>query len=151
MVQHNQIFALAAGVVVHQHTRVLMEDLRGRGDDMSVADVQAGMQQLTAELAAAYKAAAVGDSEIKRVVVEYKSGPQGKAAVNARVVEANARLAEGHCDCAVCARAAVSIAQCVRERLAEQEYSSSAAVHVVERQAAEMGCSGEEAANGLQR
>ena len=46
MVQHNQIFALAAGVVVHQHTRVLMEDLRWRGDDMSVADVQAGMQQL---------------------------------------------------------------------------------------------------------
>ena len=85
------------------------------------------------------------------MVVEYKSGPRGKAAVNARVVEANARLAEGHCDCAVCARAAVSIAQCVRERLAEQEYSSSAAVHVVERQAAEMGCSGEEAANGLQR
>ena len=110
MVQHNQIFALAAGVVVHQHTRVLMEDLRRRGDDVSVSDVQAGMQQLTAELAVAYKAAAVGDSEIKRrVAVEYKSGPQGKAAVNARVGEANARLAEGHCDCAVCARAAVRL------------------------------------------
>ena len=98
MVQRNQVPALAAGVVVHQHTRVLMADLHERGDDMNAVDVQAGIQQLAAELAAAYKAAAVGDSEIQRVVEEYKSGPQGKAAVNARVVEANARLAEGHCD-----------------------------------------------------
>ena len=76
MVQRNQVAALAAGVVVHQHTRtrVLMADLHERGDDMSVADVQAGIQKLTAELAAAYKAAAVGDSEIQRVVEEYKSG-----------------------------------------------------------------------------
>ena len=94
MVQQNQIFAVAAGVVVHQHTRVLMADLHERGDDMSVAGVQAGIQQLTAELAAAYKAAAVGDSEIQRVVEEYKSGPQGKAAVNTRVAEANAEV--GH-------------------------------------------------------
>ena len=57
MVQQNQVPALAAGVVVHQHTRVLMADLQGRGDDMSVSDVQVGIQQLTAELAAVYKSA----------------------------------------------------------------------------------------------
>ena len=105
MVQRNQVPALAAGVVVHQHTRVLMADLHERGDDMSVVDVQAGIQQLTAELAAAYKAAAVGDSEIQRVVEEYKSGPQGKAAVNARVVEAMRGFLGD-----------TAIAQCVRER-----------------------------------
>ena len=109
MVQQNQIFAVAAGVVVHQHTRVLMADLHERGDDMSVADVQAGMQQLTAELAAAYKAAAVGDPEIRRVVEEYKSGPQGKATVGTRVAEANARLATTLCDCAVCGEAAARV------------------------------------------
>ena len=106
MVQQNQVPALAAGVVVHQHTRVLMADLHERGDDMSVADVQAGIQKLTAELAAAYKAAAVGDLEIQRVVEEYKSGPQGKATVNTRVAEANARMATTLCDCAVCEQAA---------------------------------------------
>ena len=100
---------MAAGVDVHQHTRVLMADLHGRVGDMSVADVQAGMQQLTAKLAAACKAAAVGDSEIQRVVVRYKSGPQGKAAVNTRVAEANARIAATLCDCAVCEGAAVRV------------------------------------------
>ena len=43
MVQRNQVAALAAGVVVHQHTRVLMADLHERGDDMSVVGVQAGI------------------------------------------------------------------------------------------------------------
>ena len=104
---------------------------------------------MTAELAA-YKAAAIGDSEIQRVVVEYRSGPQGEAAVNARVVEANAMLAETLCDCAVCEEAATRIRG--RSKLA-QEYPSGAdaVAHVVERQAAETGCSGAAAANGLQQ
>ena len=55
--QKNQFFAAAAGVVVHQHTRVLMADLHGCGDGMRAEDVRAGLQQLAAELTAAYKAA----------------------------------------------------------------------------------------------
>ena len=66
---------MAAGVVVHQHTRVLMADLHKRGDGMSAEDVRAGLQQLAAELTAAYKAAAVSTAEIQRVVVESTSGP----------------------------------------------------------------------------
>ena len=50
VVQRNQFFAVAAGVVVHQHTRVLMADLHKRGDGMSAEDVRAGLQQLVAEL-----------------------------------------------------------------------------------------------------
>ena len=93
VVQKNQFVAVAAGVVVHQHTRVLMADLHRRGDDMSAADVRAGLRQLAAELAAAYKAAAVGPAEIQRVVAELSSGTQGKAAVEGRVAAANAQIA----------------------------------------------------------
>ena len=42
VVQRNQLVAVAAGVVVHQHTRVLMADLH-RCDDLSAADVRAGV------------------------------------------------------------------------------------------------------------
>ena len=48
------------------------------------------------------------------MVVEYKSGPQGKAAVNSRVAEANARIAAALCDCAVCEEAAVRVRSRVR-------------------------------------
>ena len=104
--QKNQFFAVAAGVVVHQHTRVLMADLHSRGDGMSVEDVQTGLQQLAAELAAAYEAATVGPAEIQRVVVESASGPQGKATVEGRVAAANSQIAASLCDCAVCTKAA---------------------------------------------
>ena len=57
VVQKKQFVAVAAGVVVHQHTRVLMADLHRRGDNMSATDVRSGLQQLAAEIAAAYKAA----------------------------------------------------------------------------------------------
>ena len=108
MVQKNQFVAVAAGVVVHQHTRVLMADLHRRGDGMGAEGVRAGLQQLASELAVAYKAAAVGPAEIQRVVtvVELASGPQGKAAIDRRVAEANARIAEALCSCAVCTEAA---------------------------------------------
>ena len=90
VVQKNQVFAVAAGVVVHQHTRVLMADLHRCGDDLSAEDMRAGVQQLAAELAAAYKAAAVGLADLQRVAVELSSGPQGKAAVDRRVAEIQA-------------------------------------------------------------
>ena len=80
VVQKNQFVAMAAGVVVHQHTRVLMADLHSRGGGV-VAWAQracggAGLQQLASKLAGACKATAVGPTEIKRVVVEVSSGPQ---------------------------------------------------------------------------
>ena len=102
MVQKNQFVGVAGGVVVHQHTRVLMADLHRCGDDLSAEDMRAGVQQLAAELAAAYKAAAMGPTELQRVVVELSSGPQGKAAVDRRVTEPNARVAETVCIRAVC-------------------------------------------------
>ena len=83
------------------------------------------------------------------MVDEYSSGAHGKAAVDRRVAEANARIAATLCECAMCERAAEGIRG--RSRLAQEECSSSAAVHVVGRQAAEMGCSGEEATHGLQQ
>ena len=54
VVQKNQFFAVASGVVVHQHMRVLMADLHERGDDMSAEGVRARMQQLVVELTAVY-------------------------------------------------------------------------------------------------
>ena len=87
-------WCIAAGVVVHQHTRVLMADLHRCGDDLSAEGVRAGheagmhMQHLAAELTAAYKKAAVGPTELQQVVVELSSDPQGKAAVDRRVAEA---------------------------------------------------------------
>ena len=48
-------------------------------------------------------------AEIQRVVVEYKSGPQGRAAVQRRVAEANSRIAETLCSCAVCEEAAQGV------------------------------------------
>ena len=58
-VLQQKAFAVAAGVVVHQHTRMLMADLRERADGMQVKDVRAGLSQLSAEMGAAYKAAGV--------------------------------------------------------------------------------------------
>ena len=55
-----------------------MADVHRRSGDMSEAGVRAGLQQLAAKLAAAYKAAAVGPAEIQRVVVELSSGRQRK-------------------------------------------------------------------------
>ena len=57
VVQHNAFTAVAAGVVVHQHTRMLMADLRECSGGMPVEDVRAGLSQLSAEFVAAYKAA----------------------------------------------------------------------------------------------
>ena len=74
VVQHNAFTAVAAGVVVHQHTRMLMADLRDRADDMQVKDVRAGLSQLSAEFVAAYKAAGVRSKELRRVGEEYASG-----------------------------------------------------------------------------
>ena len=96
---------MAAGVVVHQHTRVLMADLHERGDDMSAEEVRAGLQQLAAEL----KAAVVSTAEIQRVVVESTSGPQGKAAVEGRVAAANAQIAAKLCGCERCKDATARI------------------------------------------
>ena len=39
--QQNSFVAVAAGVVIHQHTRVLMTDLHGQADGMSPEDVRA--------------------------------------------------------------------------------------------------------------
>ena len=44
VVQRNQFVAVAAGVVVHQHTRVLVANLHRCGDDLSAEDVGAGVQ-----------------------------------------------------------------------------------------------------------
>ena len=60
---------------------------------------------MTAELAAAYEAAAVGLAELQRVVVENQSGPQGKAAVDRRVAEANARCTVAWASRALCTEA----------------------------------------------
>ena len=139
-VQKNQFVAVAAGVVVHQHTRVLMADLHRRGDNMSAADVRAGLQQLAAELAAASKAAAVGPAEIRRVVAELSSGPQGKAAVEGRVAAANAQIAAALCDCAVCTEAATRVGGRSRAR----------ATAVAEQQATEVGSSMSAGAAGPQ-
>ena len=109
VVQRNQFFAVAAGVVVHQHTRVLMAELHERGDGTSAEKVRAGLQQLAAELTAAYKSAAVSTAEIEQVVVESTSGPQGKAAVEGRVAAANAKIAEKLCGCERCKDAAARV------------------------------------------
>ena len=77
------------------------------------------------------------------MVDEYSSAAHGKAAIDRRVAEANARIAATLCDCAVCVRAAGKLAQEDHSRVA-------AAVYVVERQAAEMGCSGGGATHDLQ-
>ena len=59
---------------------------------------------MAAELTAAYKAATVGPAETQRVVVEFASGPQGRAAVERRVDCSGAlRLCLA---CAVCDEAA---------------------------------------------
>ena len=67
--------AVAAGVVVHQHTGVLMANLHRCGDGMPVEDVREGLLQLSSEMAAAYKAAGVGTKELRQVAAEYWSGP----------------------------------------------------------------------------
>ena len=51
----------------------------------------------------------MGPTKIKKVVDEYSSGAHGKAAVDRRLAEANARIAATLCDCAVCERAAENI------------------------------------------
>ena len=43
VVQKSQFVAVAAGVVVHQHARVLMADLHRRGDGMGAENVRAGL------------------------------------------------------------------------------------------------------------
>ena len=132
---------MAAGVVVHQHTRVLMADLHRCGDNLSEADVREGVQQLTAKLAAAYEAAAVGLAELQRVVVEKKSGPQGKAAVDRRVAEANARCKVAWTSRALCTEALTRIRG--QSRLAERAtLAEQQAAAVVESQTAGMGRSG---------
>ena len=130
VVQKNQFVAVAAGVVVHQHTRVLMADLHRCGDVLSAEDVREGVQQLTAELAAAYKAAAVGLADLQRVAAELSSGTQGKAAVDRRVAEANARCAVAWTSRAVCTEALTRIRE--QSRLAER-------AELVEQQAAAVG------------
>ena len=152
VVQQNAFTAVAAGVVVHQHTCMLMADLRECADDMPVEDVQAGLSQLAAEFAAAYKAAGVGREELRQVAAESASGPEGRAAIQRRVADANSRIAEALCGCAVCVGAAANIRG--QSKLVQEEHSRAAAVvhdHVVERQAAEMGCPGEGATHGLQQ
>ena len=150
VVQKNQAFAVAAGVVVHQHTRVLMADLHRCGDSLSEADVREGVQQLTAELAAAYEAAAVGLAELQRVVVEKQSGPQGKAAVDRRVAEANARCKVAWTSRALCTEVLTRIRE--QSRLAERAaLVEQQAAAVVESQTAGMGCSGRGAAGDLQQ
>ena len=118
---------------------MLMADLRECADDMPVEDVRARLSQLSAEFAIAYKAAGVGRKELRQVAAESASGPEGRAAVHRRVAGANSRIAETLCGCAVCARAAV------KSKLAQEEQSRDAAVvHVVRRQAAEMGWGAQE-------
>ena len=109
VVQRTAFTAVAAGVVVHQHTRVLMANLHRCGDDMPVEDVRAGLSQLSTEMAAAYKAAGVGTEELRQVAAEERSGPQGKASVERRVAEANKKIAAALCDCAVCTEAAQGV------------------------------------------
>ena len=65
VVQRTAFTAVAAGVVVHQHTRVLMVNLHRCGDDMLVEDVRAGLPQLSTEMAAAYRAAGVRTEELR--------------------------------------------------------------------------------------
>ena len=150
VVQQKASTAVAAGVVVHQHARMLMADLRERADSMQVEGVRAGLTQPSAEMGAAYKAAGFGRAGLRRVGEGYSSGPGGRAAIHKRVTDANSMVAEALCGCAVCASATVGIRG--QSGLAEEGHSrAAAAVRVVERQAAEMGCSGEEATHGLQQ
>jgi len=53
VVQRNTFVLVGAGVVVHQHTRLLMHDLRERADSMCEEDVRAGMERLNSEIGAA--------------------------------------------------------------------------------------------------
>ena len=70
---------VTAGVVIQQHTRVLMADLHMRADGMSVADVHAGLRQLAAELDAStlrtrqQEWVLEGPTKMKKVVDEYSS------------------------------------------------------------------------------
>ena len=139
VVQQKAFTAVAAGVVIHQHTRMLMADLRERADGMQVQDVRAGLSQLSAEMSAAYKAAGVGRAELRRVGEEYSSGPEGRAAIHKRVADANSRIAETLCGCAVCARAAVSVRGQSRVPVANGEHYGVAAA-VVKHRAAGTGC-----------
>ena len=65
---------------------MLVADLHRCGGDLSAEDhdVRARMQQLAAELAAAYKEAAVDPAALQQVVVGLSSGPQGTVKGNNR-------------------------------------------------------------------
>ena len=126
-------------MVVHQHTRVLTADPHGPGvQSTSVADVQAGLQQLAAELVAVYKAATVGPAETQRVVVEFASGLQGRAAVERRVAGENARIAAALCACAW-------LVQCAMRRQEKFAHLGATTMTMVEllaaRQRSSNGCS----------
>ena len=43
MIQQNAFVLVAAGVVLHQHTRLLMHDLHERADSMSEEEVRASV------------------------------------------------------------------------------------------------------------
>ena len=137
VIQRNAFVLVAAGVVLHQHTRLLMHDLREYADGMSEEDVRAGMRQLNSEIGAAERAAGVGLVEVQQVIAERSSGPKGKAAVEGRVAAANARIAGALCGCEVCEGVAMRIRG--QSRVAKGEHSGAAAA-VVKRRAAGTGC-----------
>ena len=60
VLQRINFVAVAAGVVVHQHTQLLMADLRERADRMQAEKIRGG---LSAELDAAHKAR-IGDPRV---------------------------------------------------------------------------------------
>ena len=49
VIQRSAFVLVAAGVVLHQHTRLLMQDLREYADGMSEEDVRAGMRHEAAQ------------------------------------------------------------------------------------------------------
>ena len=135
VVQRNHFVAVAAGVFIGQHTRVLVANLHRCGGGLSAKGhgVGAGVQQLAAGLAAAHKEAAVGPAALQQVVVELSSGPQGAATIDRRVAGANVRVAKAVCTRAVCPEALTKIrGQSGQSRLAER-------AALVEEQAAAVG------------
>ena len=64
IVMQNGWVAVAAGVVICQHTQLLMALLHEHGDAMDASRMQRLMQQLAAEISAAQLAAGVTDADI---------------------------------------------------------------------------------------
>ena len=153
VVQHNAFTAVAAGVVVHQHTRMLMADLRECADGMPVEDVRAGLSQLLAEFGATYstRPQELEGKNCGRWLRSLRAGQRGGRRSRGEWLRET-----------IGSQRRSAAAQCVRGHQRKFEGNRSwrrrnnpemqrQYVHVVERQAAEMGCSGGGGAHSLQQ